>query len=423
MTTVAIAPAAPRPNLVQRFLERLTEWVFLPLLVFPSVVLVLTTYGALVLALDPKEAFQSALFALAICTVCLLPAFLVLALANTMRQARSRRTTLTLDTKRGLDDAANREDAEFLAPLQQTAEQIWSGAMNSVPQALQRFVRYAGIYAFFASSLMLASAAVSAPSLISGQVEPARAYRIYFAYAIATTTAVVFLGDFARMLMRATAHDGTARMFAAATRRLLITIVGTSALACTLLASSQGSELLEKGFGWFVVGLAMAILGERAWTSMTNQLGKLVGVAAVTPAVPTDLLVLDGLGQSDVERLAEEGIDSVHALSLTTAAHLYVSTPYPLFRLIDWQDQGHLYLRVGPRRFATIREQLGIRGAVELQRLCRALLRSSGGVKREDFQRALGLTSETETQLTIERFANDRTIAQLRLLVTSSPGR
>ncbi len=420
--TTAVLPAS-KPRWTQRFAEGLAEWVYLPLLLAPSLVLVLAAFGALVVHFDLKDAFADTVSATAICTICLLPAFLVLALANTMRQARTRRTQSMLDTSPSVEHDLNRDDAGFLGPLRASTEQIWRAAVGAAPQALQRFVRYAAIYAFFSSMFLLAAATVAAPSFLEGQVSPAQAYRIYFGYAVAAATGVTFLGDFARMLLRATAQDGTSRMFAAATRRLLITIIGTSALACALLGSADGSKLLEKGYGWFVVGLAMAILGERAWTAMTNHLAKLVGITPAAPPTATDLTLVEGLGQSDIERLGEEGIDCVHALANTTTAQLYLSTPYPFIRLLDWQDQAHLCVRVGARRFTTMREQLGIRGAVEMQRLCRKLLRSDPDVKREDLQRALGLASETETQLTLERFANDRTIAQLRVLSTSTLAR
>jgi hypothetical protein len=62
------------------------------------------------------------------------------------------------------------------------------------------------------------------------------------------------------------------------------------------------------------------------------------------------LTELEGIDLYDRTRLAEEGINNVHALAHSDIVELMSSTRIPAGRLVDWTDQAILFLRVGGER-------------------------------------------------------------------------
>ena len=75
--------------------------------------------------------------------------------------------------------------------------------------------------------------------------------------------------------------------------------------------------------------------------------------------------MIDGLTEEVGDRLAEEGVDSVHALAFTSTPRLYFSTPFPWERIADWQAQAVLLEELGLARFAKFKEQFPIRSVHE----------------------------------------------------------
>jgi hypothetical protein len=59
------------------------------------------------------------------------------------------------------------------------------------------------------------------------------------------------------------------------------------------------------------------------------------------------LTELEGIDLYDRTRLAEEGVNNVHALAHADLVELMSATRIPADRLVDWTDQAILYLRVG----------------------------------------------------------------------------
>jgi hypothetical protein len=62
------------------------------------------------------------------------------------------------------------------------------------------------------------------------------------------------------------------------------------------------------------------------------------------------LTELEGIDLYDRTRLAEEGVNNVHALAHSDIVELMSATRIPADRLVDWTDQAILYLRVGGDR-------------------------------------------------------------------------
>lgn len=92
-------------------------------------------------------------------------------------------------------------------------------------------------------------------------------------------------------------------------------------------------------------------------------------IARLFPSIKADhpLHKIDGLSIWYEARLLEEGIEDIENLVTANLVDVMLRTRVPLNRLIDWLDQGFLYLRLADdeRRKALLR--LGIRTAADLQ--------------------------------------------------------
>jgi hypothetical protein len=118
-----------------------------------------------------------------------------------------------------------------------------------------------------------------------------------------------------------------------------------------------------------LIGVAVALIGERMLRVVTNRAASLLGLEGFATPTAGDLNAVDGLSDEDAARLAEERIDSVHALAFTPTARIFFNTVYGLPRICDWQDQALLIERVGRTNALLLREQFFIRGAISARRL------------------------------------------------------
>jgi len=120
--------------------------------------------------------------------------------------------------------------------------------------------------------------------------------------------------------------------------------------------------------GALLIGIGVALMGERILRVVTNRAASLLGLEGFASPEPGNLNIIDGLSEEDAARLAEERIDSIHALAFTPTARIFFNTVYGLPRICDWQDQALLIERVGRTNALLLREQFFIRGAIAARR-------------------------------------------------------
>jgi hypothetical protein len=123
----------------------------------------------------------------------------------------------------------------------------------------------------------------------------------------------------------------------------------------TIVVRILSAYALALGIGIFWTGryaaLALFFVGftpESALVWLREKASKTTGVARHIPLEePAPLTDLEGIDLYDRTRLAEEGINNVHALAHADLVELMSSTRIPAAELVDWTDQAILYLRVG----------------------------------------------------------------------------
>jgi len=118
------------------------------------------------------------------------------------------------------------------------------------------------------------------------------------------------------------------------------------------------------------------------------------------------------MNDEEVDRLVEEGIDSVHALAFYSTPKLFFNTPFSLHRICDWQDQALLIALLGASRGRIFRDQLMIRGAIDAQRVALDVTsKNLPATDRTDLLKVLGLSTEVQAQLAF-RFLADNEVAR-----------
>jgi hypothetical protein len=220
---------------------------------------------------------------------------------------------------------------------------------------------------------------------------------------IASTSAVAisFLLGFAQVLVRSAAHDAGTRMFSCASRDLLIS-VGVSLFAAAFLHKTFESA------GAVGMGLAAGLMGPRALLPLKQRAAGVLGVAPSADSKGLPLAMIEGLNDEIVQRLGEEGLDSVHALAFTNTPRIYFATPYTWERICDWQSQAVLLEQLGLARFAKYKEQFPIRTVEEAL----TMLKDPSAV--ESCAKALGIASAQELQAVLDAIGGSRSLALLR---------
>jgi hypothetical protein len=195
----------------------------------------------------------------------------------------------------------------------------------------------------------------------------------FIALALGSAVFTSFLLEMGIILVRISNNDVSARMFAGAIRTLLAVILSAMFLPAFLIAINESH--VKGNLGAAVLGIAIGLMGRQALALVTSRAQALLTKNTVSPEQTNDLVKIDGIKADDIERLSEEGIDSVHALALTPLPRLFFNTTYGLQRLCDWQDQALLLLSVGPAAAEIFRVNLMIRGAISAQAFARRALK------------------------------------------------
>jgi len=277
------------------------------------------------------------------------------------------------------------------AKLVEQAKANWEYERELMEGSIHRMGRHAAILGFLASSIFITCIAIL---VTRGD---------YVALAVGTSATISFTLHLGQIYFRSASNDATARMMARASRTLLIVSIcalffgflflenkpaepaafhlspGAQALPPAPTGASpvpgsgplQGpaSSPLRGETGALLIGIAVALIGERMLQVVTNRAASLLGVEGSSVAQGSDLSVIDGLNAEDAARLAEERIDSLHALAFTPTARIFFNTIYGLPRICDWQDQALLIERVGRTNALLLREQFFIRGAIAARQL------------------------------------------------------
>lgn len=167
---------------------------------------------------------------------------------------------------------------------------------------------------------------------------------------------------------------------------------------------------------WLLLGAGMAFLGDQAAAAVSNKVADFFKLPRPTAHPDDGLARIEGMTMLNAQRLSEEGITNAHGLAFCSTPKLFLSTPYTLLELCDWQDQALLQVRLGPVRAAVCREQLMVRGATELMALGRDFM--SGKLskeKKDDLVKLLGLASEVQLHTLMHQAAAD--VVATRLVI------
>lgn len=323
-------------------------------------------------------------------------------------------------------------------------ERMWSYEAGLMRESVQRMARHATIFGFLGSAILIACSVILL-RYARGDDE----MRHLVALSVGAATTVSFTLNLGQILFRSASNDSTARMMAWSARTLLIVSVATVFFGVAFLSGSgdksDGKGYLFQGYkGALIVGVAVALLGERILRAVKDRAATMLGVAA--PAARSgDITLIEGLSDEDIGRLAEEGIDSTHALAFFPTPRLFFNTNYSLQRLCEWQDQALLIARVGRTNAQLLREQYMIRGAVAARQLAREICgRSKTGVKSSDqppesvtaipsedgedegaklraIAKALGFTGVNQAVLGLRALVDDESIERLELFTRAVP--
>ncbi|MRG93220.1 hypothetical protein [Polyangium spumosum] len=259
--------------------------------------------------------------------------------------------------------------------LREKVERMWAYENELMRESVQRMARHAAIFGFIASAILIACAVI-----LLRYARSENELRHLVALGVGAACTVSFTLNLGQILFRSASNDSTARMMAFAARTLLIVSVATVFLGVALLSGPEEASSAEKGYlfqgykGALIVGVAVALLGERVLRAVTDRAASMLGVGTAAPMRGSDLGIIDGLNEEDVARLAEERIDSAHALAFMPTPRIFFNTTYSLQRICDWQDQALLIARVGRTNAQLLREQYLVRGAIAARQIAREIV-------------------------------------------------
>jgi hypothetical protein len=236
-------------------------------------------------------------------------------------------------------------------------------------------------YVFFSGS------AVGLREFIGSSNASAVAFNQYLANNLTPVTAAfigAWLYSVLYLLRNWTLDDLNPRSFFYAATRLIVGMLVGLVLA-NLLPMPVDTPATDK-FGW--ANLLAFIIGIFPYTALAVVLQEcfklLPGIARMgfgsrldaTTAGTTDRLriawmsrhrldELDDVTAWDEARLEQEGIDSIHALALTSPERLVINTPYEGPLVVDWLDQALLRVHT-PDDLVSSLYDIGVRSATDL---------------------------------------------------------
>ncbi|MBL9106747.1 MAG: hypothetical protein JNL82_37845 [Myxococcales bacterium] len=240
-------------------------------------------------------------------------------------------------------------------------------------------------------------------------------WHIWVAWTVLSTATTSFMLSLGRILVRIAANDATTRTFADAARSYGLCIVSAGLLACLTVSSTDPKTAQAS----IAMGIAVGLLGDRAFIAVSNRAAALLGAAAEVEDTGLGLRVIEGIGAEDAQRLQEESVASVHALAFVPLPRLFFNTSQHLHRICDWQDQALLHVYVGEARAKSLREHFQIRGACDAQRLASALDTLEPEVVQQ-LVVSLSLPGPVQLRQMFSRLHHDHRIDELRAYRTAA---
>jgi len=324
--------------------------------------------------------------------------------------------------------AAGRGLYHFL-PGAMPNEQVWKELLPRVKKqwafeaarardGVQRVVLYAGFLGTITSVTLCLCVIV-----VAGHLETVTAMRTSLPITVISAASASFAASIARIIVRAAQRDGSGKMFAWATRSLFLSILG-SMLFVLGVAQNKETPFVSSIGGFIGAGIAVALVGEHFLRSLLERAGKMLGVATpVKSSSEADIGDLNGLSEEDIVRLAEEGIDNIHALAFVPTPRLYFSTTYSLQRICNWQDQAMLIVATDARA-ATFRDQMMVFGAMDAQVMAERFMKPGMGVDAEggftdsalnDLSKRLNFGSAALARVALHALSEDEVTRRLRV--------
>jgi hypothetical protein len=234
------------------------------------------------------------------------------------------------------------------------------------------------------------------------------------ACSIAAATGAVFLANVARILLRVSGGDVTTRTFSWAIRSVILVIIADIGLY--VLLDGEVATVMSSVTRALVLGLFVGATGDHALQFMLDKASKAFSTGAAGAREASPLLGIEGIADVHVDRLAEEGIVSIHDLAFVPTARLFFSTAYSLQQICDWQDSALLQVYVGKKATEALAEQMHIRGAIDLGALARGAVSGHPSAEADPVKvaltKALGLTDGGLTAL-LESMAQDEATMRL----------
>lgn len=294
--------------------------------------------------------------------------------------------------------------------LVQAAHSAWHYECRRAEASLTRAEAFAVLWGLV-TTVSLASALTFLVPPLHLYSRPFSEGRQLLALTVVAAVATRFLLDLGRICVRNANDDLSRRVFADAVNRLLLTLVAT--LAFALVAGPEPSAApLADALRALGLGIAVAMVGMPAFTYAMQRASTLLGIKTSEQPAVLPLTTLVGAHAEELERLREEGIDSIECLVSTPLPRIFLNTRFSLPRICDWFDRALLLRRLGPSATAELQQRAGIIGARELCRFA-ADESDSTAVLIALLQRALRLESAAEAQLVLSALAADETVRSM----------
>lgn len=386
--------------------------------------------------LDPRH-----LIALIVCS---LPYILAFCAVNLYRWSAFSHYDIRLLCRPRSPNPLLMDDSDWKA-LTERAVEVWNYEARRFSEN-RRMASLHGLIFGLVSSLTLFICAMilarylladSDPAAAAGTAAAGTSQAVLIAVAVGTATAFAFANDLGRIIFRVALRDAGAEIFSFATKNSIM-VVASALLFSTLLSSglaqlASSNNPTPLGIpGFIVIGATIAISGGRAVRFVSDRAASVLGMTALRAAETSDLTQIEGLAEEDINRLAEEGVDSLHALAFIPLPRLLLNTKYGMERLCDWQDQALLLIHVGQAKARLLREHLLVRGAIAAQDAAPRFFPETGrrvppgartGESEEQDNKLanlLGFASYADAKFALNEIARDEDVNRLRVYVTAA---
>lgn len=305
---------------------------------------------------------------------------------------------------------------ENLAPkVRRRVGLTWAYEKQRASWSLSRAELFANMWGLTGTLTLLGGAFLSLPFL-EGDAE-ASGGRALVALAISSAVGTRFLFDLGKICVRTGTDDASKRMFSEALRGLSYAVL-TAGIAVSLAPVLGLGALLadhpERAAG---VGAGFAFLGGSSVAHLQQRLAVAFGVSRVEIANLTPINAIAGCSPAEIDRLRDEGIESVEALINTPVPRLFLATRFSLQRICDWMDRGQLLCLLGAAGVSDLRSKTGIVGARSLRELCTRDPERAASV----LVQAARLGSRLEASILVQRLIHDDDIALLDGLSQALP--